>query len=116
MSNVEVLSNILAEIKISTENLKKYDVDPEKVHSLRILTDNDTHIPSAIIRLGPKVNVPFLGVNSDYFDRYLEKLKGSNIHYRLFEIPYRYIILKGAKFAIRDDVSYNNWSPKFLEF
>lgn len=105
MTKSGVLSSILARIKISTDDLKKYGVDLEQVSSIRYLRDYLT------VSLPGKINfvkrqVPLLGVNSDYFDTCLEGLKGSNIRYKLCETPYRHIILKKAKFKIRDDCSY----------
>jgi hypothetical protein len=106
MADSEVLSKILERVKISTKDLEKYNVDLEQVSSVRFLIEHQPTIFRIPISLTQEDKILFLGVNSNYFDQYLETLNNNGIKYHFFEKQYRYVILKGAKFAIRDDSSY----------
>jgi len=115
MADLEVLSKILAGINISTKHLKKYDFDLENVSSITFLMYYAYFLPGVKIPIPKIVELPFLGVNPDYFNQYIKKLKNKGICYEFFEKPYRYLILKEAKFAIRDDLSYVNTLPHELK-
>lgn len=107
MTKSGVLLSILAGIKISTDDLKKYGFDVKQISSVCFLGDYFIiSLSGKIIPVKQKVRVPFLGVNSDYFDQYLGILKKNDIDYQLFKKPYKYVILNEAKFAIRNDCSY----------